>query len=419
MIYKDNLIKHLVIFCLLLLYLAFVACKTTEYVETTQTAQTTITALTTRTSTPPATATVVQPLPLVPPTTAVTLPPTVVKTSTSAPPATISPMQKIGVLPISGSVLAISSDGTLLASADVHTDILYIFDMTEQITKWELMEDSGGMTGYSSLDFSPDGNLLAAGGVEQDVFVWDMFSGELVYQIHEPYYAVKRVSFSPDGQLLAVSSEETYSVNAGVMIYSMVTGGLVDTFPSPNIVTYPSTDGSEHFLKTFQDFGWFVGEAVFVPNHSNLLAITINDPLAEAKDETWALYLWDMEGQQLQGVLPGAFGDVIAVSPNGHLLAASVDDQLYSWDVQNNTELFVRRIENLNTYRMALSNTGFLARLNWSGVTTIWNQEGDLLMMLEPTGQIATDIVFTPDDHFLIAYIGDKSIPIEIWGINK
>jgi WD40 repeat protein len=54
-----------------------------------------------------------------------------------------------------------------------------------------------------SMDFSPDGTILAsAGGYEHEVLLWDVESGNLLRSLpHNDQ--IMRVAFSPDGRLLA------------------------------------------------------------------------------------------------------------------------------------------------------------------------------------------------------------------------
>jgi WD40 repeat protein len=61
-----------------------------------------------------------------------------------------------------------------------------------------------GHTGsVNSVAFSPDGHLLASGGDDKTVRVWDARSGECLHVLEEYPEAVMAVAFSPDGRLLA------------------------------------------------------------------------------------------------------------------------------------------------------------------------------------------------------------------------
>lgn len=59
----------------------------------------------------------------------------------------------------------------------------------------------------TSVAISPDGTLLAAGGTEHRIFLWDVETGELLASLDNPStHDVQDLAFSPDGTLLASAS---------------------------------------------------------------------------------------------------------------------------------------------------------------------------------------------------------------------
>lgn len=349
-----------------------------------------------------------------------TLPPLPSPTNTVTPTPMISHMQKLGELPIGGIAfpnLGVSADGTLLAvSAGDAEDVLYIFDMITQTVQWEIVEDdTGGTVGYSSLTFSPDNRYLAGWDGGFSLFVWDMFNGEAIYQMRysrDWEVSIRSASFSPNSQLLAVSS-----FNNPIMVYSMTTGELVDEFPSSNIVTYPPTDGGDHFLKPGHRIGDYF-EVEFIPNQANLLAIAIYPyPFIEGEGIAGGIYFWDMEAKSLENVISGEGGFSVMVSPNGQLLVAAIDDQIIGWDIEDDQEVFV--IENTEANADPISNTdaGFFVTLNRIEGLNVWDFGGELVATLNPDVPVR-DAVFLPDGRLLTAYLDEKS-PIEIWEITE
>jgi WD40 repeat protein len=55
----------------------------------------------------------------------------------------------------------------------------------------------------NSAVFSPDGSLLATGGREKDVMLWDVESGELLGEFSSHYHYILRMAFNPQGTMLA------------------------------------------------------------------------------------------------------------------------------------------------------------------------------------------------------------------------
>src|SRR6266702_5985515 len=59
-----------------------------------------------------------------------------------------------------------------------------------------------------SIAFSPDGKLLASGGEDQTVRLWDVSSGQCLKILQGHTHRVRSVAFSPDSDVLASGSED-------------------------------------------------------------------------------------------------------------------------------------------------------------------------------------------------------------------
>lgn len=115
------------------------------------------------------------------------------------------------------SALGWSPDSRLLAFADSSSSD-GSFTQIEPgvlVQVWDVMANRPGQSyvghilGINCLTWSPDGKLLAAGGDDETVQVWDTTSGErvLLYQGHQGQYEsgsmVLDVAWSPDGSMIA------------------------------------------------------------------------------------------------------------------------------------------------------------------------------------------------------------------------
>lgn len=320
------------------------------------------------------------------------------------PTSTPSPWQKIAELPISFAWFELSPDGKLLAASDPSTGILYIFDTSNQKLLWQIEEQDHSMTGYV-FDFTQDGTLLAGGGVEQDVSIWDMRTGEKVLTIEEPYDAVYSVSFSPDGKQLAVSAVEDFGSPYGIIVWETETGQIVNQFPS-------------------SDFGLHVIHAVFVPNHTNLLAIATSalNSLEEMdeEDKLGGLYFWNVVTDELYEVSTGFFSSNVATSPNGRFVTAYIDGELRIWDTQEKRIILATEMQ--EAY-IVMTNFGLVATLDRHGTLMILNLQGHLIAKPETTNWI-TDVAFMPDGSLLIGSkagpeVGQETRLIEVWQLNN
>ena len=106
--------------------------------------------------------------------------------------------------------LALSPDGRILATA-VSATIDGQF--TPIVKLWNAQ--TGGEIGVlpqpaivSSLAFSPDGSLLAAGNIEGNILFWDVPQQAQVAALNDHVEQVRQLSFSPDGRILAAADGE-------------------------------------------------------------------------------------------------------------------------------------------------------------------------------------------------------------------
>jgi WD40 repeat protein len=102
--------------------------------------------------------------------------------------------------------MAFSPDGWRLATANGVTRTVRVFDLRNPSAAPMLLEGHQEIVDVlSSVDFSPDGTRLAAGGGGKTVRVWDLRSPEALPVLFEgPQASVKWIKFSLDGtQLLS------------------------------------------------------------------------------------------------------------------------------------------------------------------------------------------------------------------------
>ena len=93
-------------------------------------------------------------------------------------------------------------DGRLLASAgSSFDDTIRLWDMTKGGT--ELAVLTGHTEAIYSIDFSPDGSLLASGSRDNSLRVWDVKTGKELFFSLNHNREVHSVAFSPDGATLA------------------------------------------------------------------------------------------------------------------------------------------------------------------------------------------------------------------------
>jgi WD40 repeat protein len=104
----------------------------------------------------------------------------------------------------------VSPDGRMRASSS------FRFSIGTDVNGLIYLESDAGQSatleGHASyvvdLAFSPDGTLLASGGWDHAVWLWDVATGEEHAVLHGYTDLVSNVAFSPDGATLAAGSAD-------------------------------------------------------------------------------------------------------------------------------------------------------------------------------------------------------------------
>jgi RNA polymerase sigma factor (sigma-70 family) len=220
--------------------------------------------------------------------------------------------------------LAFTPDGkTVLVGSQDHTDI-YRFDAD---TGKELPDLTGAPNRIFRLAVSPDGKKLASGGDRCRFAVWDLPQGKLLSPAEEPG-RVFRVAYSPDGRTLALTQEDLFvhlwdlRTHKEVQRLGPCPGGYpLQLLYAPDGKTLATTEvgGGVRVwdLASGKQRRHFDGEtACQGPDPATL--IVGHQGNAIAFDRTTGA-----ERQRLPGVGEfGWYGDLLACSPDGRMLAA-------------------------------------------------------------------------------------------------
>ncbi len=259
--------------------------------------------------------------------------------------------------------------------------------------------------------FSPDGRLLATTSDDMTARLWDPATGKRLRTLADHPDAVSSVAFSPDGRLLATAGGDGMAwlwdpaTGARLHILTGHTAAVVGVAFSPDGRLLATAS----VLRTLAGHTAAVLGVAFSPD-GRLLATTSDDMTAR---------LWDpATGKRLRtliGHTPVVSG--VAFSPDGRLLAtASVDGMAWLWDPATG-----KRLRTLADHPVMVSGVAFspdgrlLATASYDKTARLWDPAtGARLHILTGHTAAVKEVAFSPDGRLLATASVDKTA--RVWG---
>lgn len=249
----------------------------------------------------------------------------------------VGAIQRLGTVRFrhNSTAIAYSSDGKLLASGG-RENVIRLFEAAtgREIRRFtghgrrtynppsdpqsplDALVSATGEGGVNSVAFSPDGKLLASGGWDDTVRIWDVQTGKELRKIDAHKAMVGHVRFSPDGKFLASRG----GLDGTLRLWDPVTGTSLQKFVG---------------LSNINPWRFNHDLALDISPDSRTIAATARN----------AIVLFDVSsGAELRRIPAHVYGIAVAYSPDGKQLASGGVDEgkdVYSlrlWDVATGKE---------------------------------------------------------------------------------
>ncbi len=274
--------------------------------------------------------------------------------------------------------VAFSPDGTVVAGGD-RTGMLRTFRVSDGGPLLSFQAHSGDIT---ALLYSTDGARIASSSADHTVKLWGSSSGQLMGTLSGHGNAVNAIALSPDGALLASGSQDNT-----VKLWSMPGGTLVGTLNQPSPVSSLGFNAS-----------------------ANKLAVAIRDELRE----------WDVPSQTLVRNLARASNPIsstVFTPDSTKVVSGSHDGKVSVHDVATGA-LLRQMIPGGNIFTVAASADVVAAATNIPNVIKLYRlSDGTLLRTLEPAGTqpYTYSTAFSPDGATLAT--GHFQSLVRLWDV--
>lgn len=311
------------------------------------------------------------------------------------------------------SVVAISPDGRWVASGGGG-------ERDKEVGLWKLDSQPKALDYHNdtvlAVAFSPDGKLLATGGKDKKVILLDVATGKTVKVIKGHRNWVNAIAFSPDGRLMATGSKDKT-----VIIWDVATGARVNTLKGHpyEVSAVCFLDNGNVLLSVSVDFGDSRRKKLMLSE----VATGSELPLESLKllPGQVASTFGENAGAKTEDTSQTAHAEAVnalAFSPKGDILASgSTDKTIKLWEVSSG-----QAVRTLTGHPKALIDLVFnpegsmLASASTKAIKLWEVSSGQEVGTLTGHSDSIMNIAFSPDGQLLASGSTDKTI--KLWDVS-
>lgn len=275
----------------------------------------------------------------------------------------------------------------------------------------------------SAVAFNPQLRLLASGGLDDTIHLWDLKTGRLMRSLKGHSKGINDLSFHPRGQLLVSCSDDNtiriWQITTGQTVHvmrghhhditSLAVGRrgqlLISGSEDRTLGVWNLDQGS--FTK------WLSGNAGMI----RCVAITPDEKRVVSGGFDNKIRVWDLASGKVERLLQGHLNSVndLAISTDGRLLASAGKDRCVKlWSLQSGNLLHNLRGHTREVNAIAIHpDRQSVVSASSDGSIKIWNTKtGEEQATCTDHGSSVTAIAIHPDGSYMASASSDKTIKL-------
>lgn len=323
--------------------------------------------------------------------------------------------------------------GLCVALLSIHS--ISKFSVTLAFTPPQVLK--GHQNAVTSIDVSPNGNLIATASLDRTVRLWDVRGGKAIRVLRGHKDEVYTAVFSPNNERLASSSYD-----GSVLLWDVASGKLLLTLKvSDWSTTLDFSADSRQLAVGSQNRNVVIFDAqtgnilrtLETKNPTSVVAFSPNGRYLAVGYR--ALEVWDLQTNKIVKTLRQSGVTAIAFSPDSRLIASgSGDKSARIWNLETgeqlkkletDTPLFWQLSSGNQTVRLrlpvtsvAFSPDGKTLAMGTGRAVHLWDAStGNQLQTLEGHTKFVTGVTFLPDGNSLASSSLDGTV--RVWSLNQ
>ena len=287
---------------------------------------------------------------------------------------------------------------------------------------------TGRTAGFVSAQFSPNGTILATGGGNGTVKLWDVATCQRTAVLDDTAATqyVFSLAFTSDGKILAAAAGD-----GTVKLWDVASLRRIATLPAtPGGATYSAsissvgnllaTGGSDGIARLWRATTGQKIAAIPTGSAVGSLALSPNGKVLAVGGADGNDRLWDTASRKRIAVFPGKQGHVfsVAFSPNGKVLVAGTyNGYVQWWDVTTGALIAAKPTDYGSADSVVFSQGGKILAVGSNGIVELWNAATHhqiTILKVAPPGKWPQGLAFSKNGRILAVGINGTA---QLWNI--